>query len=291
MAHLASREMLDKVMIGMEAAAIAVLGLFLILFFGQPEVNTLEYEVAKMCLQMAGIILFGAFVALATFLFQHEWEQDHEGRVRALDRKREADIRESDRLREDLIRKSDTIREDRRRESANLQDERKRQDDALRSMLRQTLEAYNDVKRIRRILRAQTGDGKISKETYEQLLLEFNDYQLVFEQLGRTVRTLDDKRLRWVPGVGEEGPGYEVKVDYDGIESYLRTKIMEFEKKLQTVKNQGSVPLATLNELYLFVTDTKDFRGGIARPFKRIERIMQKALLVPLELPMAKPNG
>lgn len=275
MAHFANRSTLYKVMIGLATAFIAIVGLFLSLFVRQPrvEANTLEFELAKMCLQMAGVILFGAFVALSTFLFQKEWEQS-----------RVDQVKKSDNEREDEIRKSDRIREDQRRESDNLRDERKRQDEALRSLLVQTLQAYNEVKRIRRTLKSQTGDGKISKEVYEQHLLDLSDRQLMFEHFARTVGTLDDERLR-------TNSCNDLKADYDGIESHLNENIKEFEQRLHSVKDKGTVPLADLEELNLFVTNTKDFKAGISNRFTRIEQTLQAALLVPLVLPRVEGRG
>lgn len=282
MAEFSNRKTLFKVVIALVAAFTIILGLFLILFFLRPrvEANTLEYELAKTCLQMSGIILFGAFVTLATFLFQKEWEQ------------RRVDLmKESDNNREDTLRKSDIIREDLRRESDNLRDERERQDLALRAMLNQTLDAYNGVKRVRRILKSQTGNDTISKDAYEQQLLDLNDQQLTFEHLSRSLETIDDRRLRRNPSMAsEDGPPYDLKAEYGGIESYLNRKIKEFEDNLHHVKIQGTVPLADLKELHLLVTNTEEFKTGISGRFTRIVETLQAALLVPLVLPMIGEN-
>jgi hypothetical protein len=260
MGHFARTRSLVWIVMGLATAFIVLVWLFFAFFFYRnPSVapNTLEFEVAKMCLQVAGVILFGAFVALSTFLFQQEWTQK---------------------------------REEMRRESDTLHDERERQDAVLRSMLTSTLEAYNGVKRIRRILKAETGPvGKygISQGSYKRHLLDLNDLQLTFEYMKRTVPTIDDARLTRNPGMArEQGPPYDLKAEYTDIESYLNGIFKEFEQKLKVVEEKDTVPLASLEHLNLFVTNTDNFTDGVSDRIDRILETLQKALLVPLILPM-----
>lgn len=251
------------------AFILVLTGFVIIAAQGHVEAATLQLEVAKMCLQVAGVILFGGLIGLSTAQFQKDWE----------------------RRRENLKRQAD-----------NLRDIRQRQDVALRSILNETLGTYNKVKRLRRIFQSKSGNGMISKKVYQRLLLELIDHQLQFEAFARTVKSLDDERLftrliMWDPGTdGErtcEGPRYDVsglRSDYDGIESYLNTNIKEFTRKLQSLPSTGEFALNELRELHLFVTNAANFRAGISRRFDRIEAALQKALLVPLELPKAD-NG
>lgn len=97
---------------------------------GNPNSNTLRYEVAKTALQVIAVAGLGGLAALATFTFQHSREQETAQRDDRL-----AHLR----LRVEIAR-----------------DTRARQDDLLRALLRETLVAYNRLKRLRRLLRAET---------------------------------------------------------------------------------------------------------------------------------------
>lgn len=255
MPHFGPRSALTWIVAGLATVFIAVVSLFLINFyFREPavDVNTIEFEVAKTFLQVAGVILFGAFVAISTFLFQQEWTQ-----------KRENQTRESNRL----------------------HDERERQDVALRSLLTQTLEAYNGVKRIRRILRAE-GLKTISAEVYKQQLLGLNDLQLTFEYLKIDVTTMSDKRLMGdSSATANNERTRNLQTEFKDIETYLNQIFKEFEQNLRLVEKRRKVSLSSLAELNSFLTDTHGFRVGVSEPFHGIVFTLQKALMVPLELP------
>ena len=253
--------------------------LFLQLLSADPADGTLMFELAKTSLQVACGIVLGAFVTLAVFLFQKGWEQ----------------------RRESLQLQAVQKREDLQREADNLRDERLRQDLALRSLLEETLETYNRVKRIRRILKSESGDGLISKEVYERQILDLIDLQLRFETFARTLRSIGDDRLAghvtpWDPedleAMGDsEQRQYRLsdlaglKADYDAIEIYLNSQVNEFTSRLHTLPVKDRFPLEKLADLHLFVTSTNTFRAGTSRRLSRIQRVLQTALLVPLELP------
>ncbi|MDQ0850558.1 cbb3-type cytochrome oxidase subunit 3 [Arthrobacter sp. B3I9] len=261
MPRVRRRSALTWIVVGLAIVFIAVVSLFLVSFyFREPaiDVNTLEYEVAKTFLQVAGVILFGAFVAISTFLFQQEWTQR---------------------------------RENQRRESDRLHDERERQDLALRSLLTQTLEAYNGVKRIRRILRAE-GLKTISAEVYKQQLLGLNDLQLTFEYLKIDTSTMGDERLLMDPSeAANNAHPRDLQSEFKDIETYLNLIFKEFEQNLRHVEEQGTVELWSLGELNSFLTDTRGFRAGVSEPFHRIVLTLQKALMVPLDLPRVGQNS
>ncbi|MGM9474518.1 hypothetical protein ACS5PJ_21315 [Pseudarthrobacter sp. YS3] len=259
MGNFGSRRILAVVVIALIFAFVLASVLFLTLFFYRDprvEANTLEFEAAKTFLQIAGVILFGAFVALATFLFQQEWT---------------------------------FRRENFSRETQNLRDERERQDAALRNILNDTLETYNGVKRIRRVLKAETGPvgrKSISKEVYRRHLLDLNNYQLTFEYLKRTAPTLNDRRLYSNPAVSRVvNVPLDLEREYKGVESYLNRIVKEFEENLHTVEERESVPLSSLASLNQFVTVTGDFTIGVSTRIDQIIAALQKALLVPLVLP------
>jgi hypothetical protein len=255
MPHLRPRSALTWIVFGLGAVFIAVVSLFLFRFyFREPaiNVNTLEFEVAKTFLQVAGVILFGAFVAISTFPFQQEWTQKREGQ---------------------------------RRESDRLRDERERQDEALRSLLTQTLETYNGVKRIRRILRAE-GLTTISAGVYRQQLLDLNDLQLNFEYLEIDASTMGDKRLIQDRCAATNNASHgDLQTEFKHIESYLNEIFKEFERCLHFVEEEGIVKISSLVKFDAFLTDSQDFRAGVSEPFHKVVLTLQKALMVPLELP------
>lgn len=275
------RELAYKAAFWLVILFIFMIVLFLQLLAERPAVETLKYEAAKTVLQAAGSVLFGAFVTLAVFLIQKGWEE----------------------MRLNIQRQALQEREDLQREADNRRDERHRQDLALRSLLKETIEAYNGVKRIRRIFKARAGSDTIHKEAYESQLLELNELQLTFESFARTVPSLADHRLtgnisHWedegYKRMGEiERKAYNVsdleglRVDYDGIESYLNKVVGEYESRFHKLPAEGFA-LKDSTALDHFVNDTESFRNGISRRLRRIQRVLQSALLVPLELPTQK---
>jgi hypothetical protein len=128
---------------------------------------------------------------------------------------------------------------------------------------------------------------------------------LRFESFARTITNFADKRLAahitcWSLGEFEdsnvrERKKYErsdlegLKADYDGVESYLNEVIKEFETKFHELRGDD-VPLRNLPTLCLLVTSTDNFRTGTSRRVRRIQRVLQSALLVPLELPTQAAN-
>lgn len=261
MGNIGSSRTLVLVIVGLVSSFIITIILFFTLFFFRDprvEANTLEFEAAKTFLQIAGVILFGALVALSTFLFQQEWT---------------------------------TRRENFSRETENLRDKRERQDAALRNMLNETLKTYNGVKRVRRVLKAETGaaDRKsISKEVYKGHLLELNNYQLTFEHLKKTVPMLNDERLS--AGL-KDGKMPQMPIDleyaYREVESYLNRIFKEFEENLHIFDDRDSVSLSSLEFLNKFVSGSTsgNFTAGVSAYIDQILATLQRALLVPLTLP------
>jgi hypothetical protein len=97
---------------------------------GSPTNNTLRYELAKTAMQVIAVASLGGLAALATFTFQRSRTREDELRDRKL--------------------------EQWRRRVENGRDKRDRQDDLLRSLLRDMLTSYNRVKRVRRLVEAET---------------------------------------------------------------------------------------------------------------------------------------
>jgi ABC-type nickel/cobalt efflux system permease component RcnA len=248
------RRILIWIVLGLVATLVGVVAVFLTVFLSrQPPVkaDSLDFEVAKTCLQVAGVTLFGSIVAIATFLFQQEWTQ---------------------RL------------ENHRRDADRLHDERERQDAALRSMVSQTLDAYNGVKRIRRILRAE-GARTIAAGSYRENLLALNDLQLTFEYLKTEAKTMGDEWLAWKGPTSPAQPGLNPEAEYQVIENYLNQLVKEFERNLHLVEQRRKITVTALVTLNSFLTDTQGFRAGVSEPIHRLVLTMQQALLVPLKLP------
>src|SRR5919107_1277235 len=121
-------------------------------------------EVAKGCIQVAGVAVIGGIV---TWLFsRHLRRQEAEAKAR-----------------------DDELAELRRRNLAAA-DLRRRQDKFLRTMLNDTLTAYNDVKRIRRLLR-----GKLDEPDHKRLAEELSEDQLEFERLREIAKLVNDDRI------------------------------------------------------------------------------------------------
>src|SRR5512133_1543130 len=185
---------------------------------GRPTNNTLRYELAKTAMQVIAVASLGGLAALATFTFQRS------------------------RTREDELR--DRNMEQRRRRVENSRDKRDRQDDLLRSLLRDTLTSYNRIKRVRRLVDAETKDdagGHVTLAVYDKHMTSLNDEQLEFEKFKRLAPFIDDKRLNpSADGDASATPGtapgdVSLEKSYKNIESYLNEVIDEYEDNRHVV--------------------------------------------------------
>lgn len=230
-----------------------------------PSHDSLGFELAKTSMQSLGVIVVGAMAGIATFTYQHK-------RLRAAE----------------LL---DEQHEDRRREVDRIRDERHRQDELLRSVLNDTLAAYHAVKRTRRLLDAEAGPeqkGPVSFEIYDRYMLGINDEQLEFEKLKLLADIIDDSRLPrtppWPDAREEDNNEAPLVAMFSKIEHSLNELVNEYKDKRLEVKQAGSISLPQLTQATLFVT-SPGFRAAIARPKDAVVKLLQTALLKPIDLP------
>ncbi len=235
---------------------------------GSPSNNTLRFESAKTAMQVIAVASLGGLAALATFTFQRSRTREDELRDRRL--------------------------EQRRRRDENRRDKRDRQDDLLRSLLRDTLTSYNRVKRVRRLVEAETKDkagGHVTLDVYDKHMTSLNDEQLEFEKFKRLAPFIDDKRLN--PSAGRDPSathgtapgGVSLKESYERIEKYLNKVIDEYEDNRHVVAAEpAGVPLAKLTKLSAFLQHDS-FELGAAMQIDGIIDVLQKAVLQPPALP------
>jgi hypothetical protein len=234
---------------------------------GKPANNTLRYELAKTAMEVIAVASLGSLAALATFIFQHSRTREDELRDRKL--------------------------EQWRRHSDYLRDKRGRQDDLLRSLLQETLIAYNRVKRVRRLLSAEITDkaeGHVTLDGHDKHVTGLIDEQLEFEKFKRLAPFLDDERLYRPTGGDPNATPGTVPVDvslessYESIEKYLNKVIDEYKDNRHVVAAEAAgVPLAKLTRLSTFISD--GFVPGASDHIDLIIRVLQTAVLQPLVLP------
>jgi hypothetical protein len=165
-----------------------------------PEKDTLAYELAKSSLQVLGVAVVGAVIAIVTFAYQHNAEA--------------------------IGKQAEREREDRQRMRDEATDLRGRQDAILRQWLHETLETYNSVKATRRQLDARKAG--LGLAMYDEYMSKLMRDQLTFESLKKRAPTLRDERI--AVGALETG--------YDEVEKYLNAGIDEYQRKRATAWNQ-----------------------------------------------------
>jgi hypothetical protein len=253
-------------------AAVSLIGLIFV-WLGHPTSNTLRFELAKTFMQGLAVAFLGGLVTLATFSFQNSRAEEDEAIRRAEDNKDRKVRRAQD-----------------KKEIARA--ERLRQDDQLRSIMEETLGAYNRVKRIRRLLEAETNDGTsgcLTLAVYDRYMHKLIDEQLEFERLKRFTPFINDERLNQPPAdsleQSWEAPRSQtegtLEETYEGIERYLNYVIGEYEKKRHTVADKDSVALTEFDILSGFIGT--EFIRRVADRMDEVIETLQKALWQPLD--------
>lgn len=255
-------------------AVVSLIGLTFA-WLGHPASNTLRYELAKTFMQVLAVAFLGGIATIATFNFQNSRAQENEDTRRAED-------------------KEERRRERSRRKLEIARDERRRQDDQLRSIMEETLKAYNRVKRIRRLLEAETNDGAsgyLTLEPYDRYMVELINEQLTFERLKRFTPFISDERLN--PALDAAQPQTSAKSQtltkssleksYRGIEDYLNDVIGEYQEKRHTVRDEVSVSLAEFPCLRGFIGG--EFTAHAAKQLDKLIDDLLKALWQPLDNP------
>jgi hypothetical protein len=227
-------------------AVVSLIGL-IIAWSGHPSSNTLRYEFAKTCMQVLAVAVFGGLATIATFNFQHSRAQE------------------------------DNRLERNRRQLEKERDQRSREDDQLRSIAEETLGIYNRVKRIRRLLKAETGDGTLARVAYDRYMTNLLDEQLTFERLRTLTLFNPDKRLRVPLDRGtnaSRGPltSQTLTDSYQKIGQYLNEVIAEYQQKRHIVPETTTASLAEFDRLSEFLG--YEFAKRLAHPMDTIIEYM-----------------
>ncbi|TCN32795.1 hypothetical protein EV644_12411 [Kribbella orskensis] len=234
----------------------------------RPAGNTLRYEAAKTALQILAVVVIGGFATLATFTYQSTRTQEMQRLARQEERRHRL---------EDLA-----------------ADKRDRQDDALRTLLQDTLVSYNATKKLRRKLRAVI-EERFTIEAYDKYMFELIDRQLEFEQFARLCPLIDDNRLQ-NPLIGEPThlldprPECEsLEYSYRKIERYLNRIIREYEKsRAKVASTPAGIPISNLSKLSAFLGSR--FPRVASRHMDKIVVILHTAVLQPPHLTPEPPT-
>jgi hypothetical protein len=255
---------------------IGVLALTGLILTWSSHPDTVRFELAKTFMQVLAIAFFGTLATLAAFLFQRSHAQ------------------------------ADQQAERQRQGRDNYRDLRRREDDQLRSIMNETLAAYNRVKQIRRQLRAETvttysrisqirgivsseiqngTDRCVSLRVYDQYMSHLIDEQLRFERLKRFTPFISDERLSPLPNTNAARFRKAMRSEtltstYEDIEKYLNHVIHEYEDRRHTVVDR-TMPMIRFHWLSRFI-DT-DFEPHVADKMDVIIETLLTALWQPLE--------
>jgi hypothetical protein len=239
--------------------------------------GNLWLELAKTSMQVFGVAVIGGAVGVVTFYFQKRADDYSTAKQNNL---------------EEIRRTADQCVEDDRRAADRAIDARHRTDEFLNSVLTQALGAYHAVKRVRRLLDAETRRGSkrsISIGVYDRHMTELNIQQLVFESLKRLGPICDDQKTGLVWVLNPKGAQHQETYGelFGRVESYLNRVIDEYQKNRYLVdqSGKGGVELAGLPKLRAFIEDTNDFRRGASHVIDAIVTTIQRALLKPIDLP------
>jgi hypothetical protein len=130
--------------------------------------------------------------------------------------------------------------------------------------------------------------GPVSFEIYEQYMLNINDEQLEFEKIKMLAGIINDRRLPrtppWPDSREKDITETPLVAMFSKIEHSLNELVDECKNKRLEVKEAGDIPLPQLPQATLFVT-TQGFRAAIAYPKDAAVKLLQTALLKPIDRP------
>ena len=149
-----------------------------------------------------------------------------------------------------------------------------------RQLLREVIQAYNDAKRVRRLLRAKARDNPAMKDTlvraqpYDEQMQILLDVQLDFEAFKHQAQS---NSLLFPADSG-------VQADLDSIEKYLNEIVGEYEThfSLFTGGPPPTLPLARLCKLKDFIAKRQDgthFDKRFKGPFHSVVAALQKLII------------
>jgi hypothetical protein len=278
-------------LIGLGVIFVLSVIVLIIAWSGHPSSDTLRYELAKTCLQVLAVAFFGGLATMATFNFQYRRTQEADRFRQRADAEREKARMAAEAYDQKMA--------EWRREIDDLRDDRRRRDEQLRPIVEETLAAYNRVKRIRRLLAAETNDeaGRhLTRVVYDKHMDHLIDEQLAFERLKRLTPLINYERLGLPPPGAGTIPRIALKDEqsltdfYTDIEKYLNKVIDEYREKRHTVPDDANgISLAGFGRLSGFI-HMDDFVPSAADKIDQIIAKLQTALWQPLKLP-APPGG
>ncbi|MEV0375803.1 hypothetical protein AB0I10_39780 [Streptomyces sp. NPDC050636] len=217
-----------------------------------PRPDTVPHELMRVSVQVLGVVVIGVFVTMATFGLQQ-------------------------------------VQRDERREKDRALDAQLRLDNQVRSFLSETLDSYNTVKQIRRMLEAENSEKPsptMTIEAYSELLAQLSEKQLVFESLRRRA-PLVQGRLPGAEAVVVEDSREDGKLTesltriYGLVEKYLNNVVDEYQTRRVKPAKGGSFDPSQLTNLKDFVYNTKIFRTQVSHRAEAAIRFLEEALLTP----------
>ena len=233
--------MLRKLIATLAALFIASTALLLV-FFRAPGVGTIEMEAAKGLLQLGVVAVAGTVVSL--LLFEYQRDRNNQDKEQNLFR---MNIDYRDRL--------------------------------LRTTLSNTITAYSQAKKARRMLRARAITEEMSRTRvqaalYDQYFDIINDAQLVLENQARDVFT--SKPAFSTPE--------KIASNLDLMENYLSKLMSEYEKGRR--RFAGEKPALGLDQLPLlddFIAPTAKsaFKSQVVIPFREVQSAIRSDLIQP----------
>jgi hypothetical protein len=252
---------------------IGLIALVVLFAVGRPTPGSFEIEIAKAALQVLVIATAGAVIGAGTFYFQQQY------------------LAETERRRTEDDRAHKGAEQDR--------DARRREDEALRSVIDATLDAYQRLKKERRLLRALAPEH-VTVSAYDDVAASIIDIQLAFEQLGRVAPLIDAQVALTRPPPSEDRHGQKrppfvsLHKSFNTIESYLQLIVTEYENSHRTVESAGAAGIAVtaLPRLAALLSpSSSDFRAGVSYHVDNVIGVLQASLLEPLEASRVARTG
>jgi hypothetical protein len=258
--------------------------------------ENMRIEAGKAALQILVTAIAGTVLGIIVFLFQ----ENHKRNLDAVQLR-------SDERREDIQRESDARREIWMRTVEDIKDERRREDELLHRTLDESIAAYNQVKSIRRMLKAETlvvQQRRITSVTYARYMERLNELQLEFERLktgAPLVKNVFDTRAKNSAKQHEPPKNVSENLDpgitFREIESYLNRVIGEYEKNRSEVEDfereredagDSEAPGMPLEDRLPKLLDFigSGFYFNVSLKIDKLSNSLREALLVPLILPL-----
>jgi hypothetical protein len=235
--------------------ALGVLALIGLYWASREELtkDTPRYEVWSLCLQIIGVAIVGFIIAMATFSLQQ----------RHLEKREDAE------------------------QEASYQ---RRIDDRVQSLYSQTLNGYNEVKRIRRLLEAEAGPkdaAAIPRKVYSRLLTELCIQQLAFESLADLAPIITSQDTKSDSIALKDGQKSASLAElYGEVEEALNAIVDQYQKNWHLVRDHATVQLDRDPAdprsgwgLSAFIYDTAQFKERIRYPLKSVLNAYEARLL------------